>query len=176
MEIISLEDIKAGMPGITPTIGAYLYENLIMGMHISCHKSGVCLQTLGIEEKQFVMKWQNECTAQMKRAYTDTIKVTEETAVGLSLLLTRKLTDYTIVERSWNGTGIDYWLGYENDPMFSRAARLEISGILQETPSNTITRRVRVKDKQTDQSDNTSLPAFISVAELSTPKLYFNKK
>ena len=36
------------------------------------------------------------------------------------------LTDYHIVQRSYKGTGFDYWLGLKKDPLFQNAARLEV--------------------------------------------------
>lgn len=164
------------MPGITPVIGEYLYENVLAGMYLAHHESGDTLSIQGIADTLFRMSWDGIFTEQMQRAYSDINKVTEEASVGISLLLTRKLTDYTIIERSWTGTGIDYWLGYEADPLFTRAARLEISGILLETISNSMATRIKAKEQQSTQSDDTLLPAYISVVELNSPKAYFNKR
>lgn len=176
MEQISFEELKQGMPGITPVIGEYLYENILAGMHLCQHDSGVSLDVQGVTNCQYSLNWDGAFTDQMQRAYSDANKVTEEASVGLSLLLTRKLTDYTVIERSWSGTGIDYWLGYEADPLFTRAARLEVSGILMETSSNSMASRIKLKEQQTKQSDATLLPAYISVVELSSPKAYFNRR
>lgn len=176
MATIKVEEIKNGMPGITTAIGEYLYENILIGMHLSNHSSGVTLTITGLIEEMCTLSWDGICTSQMLRAYADHHNVTEEAAVGLSLLLTREFTDYTIVERSWTGTGIDYWLGYKDDPLFTRAARLEISGIMVETTSNNITTRLKVKEQQIQKSDYTSLPAYISIVELGTPKALFHKQ
>ncbi|MBQ0057210.1 MAG: hypothetical protein KBT20_06095 [Bacteroidales bacterium] len=76
MKTIQIDELKTGMPGITPIIGEYLYENVLAGMHLS---------------------------------------------------------------------------------------------------SNGVAARIKVKEQQITQSDDTQLPAYISVVELSCPKAYFNK-
>lgn len=104
------------------------------------------------------------------------VDITEQGAVCISVLMAKQLTDYTIIERSWRGTGIDYRLGYESDPLMQRVARLEISGIKTESATNTMSARYEQKVKQTELSDNTNLPAYISIIEFSIPKCLFNKR
>jgi len=55
------------------------------------------------------------------------------------------------------GTGIDWWLGTEDD-LFQHKARLEVSGHLKATRSS-VASRVSLKKKQTKQSDGTCLTA-----------------
>ena len=62
------------------------------------------------------------------------------------------------------------------DHLFNHAARLEISGILKESRTNTIEKRLKDKMKQTEQSDETCLPAYISIIEFGKPKALFIKK
>ena len=85
-------------------------------------------------------------------------------------------TEYTIIERSCKGDGFDYWLGKKDDGLFNHAARLEISGILQESATNTVEKRLKIKIKQTEQSDESRLPAYISIVEFGKPKAIFKKK
>ena len=56
-----------------------------------------------------------------------------------------------------------------------RSARLEVSGIFQggERP---LEARFKKKVKQTNQSDSTRIPAYISIIEFSTPIAKFAKK
>lgn len=84
-------------------------------------------------------------------------------------------TDYTIIERSRKGTGVDYWLGHDDDIPFKKSARLEVSGIFTggEKPLET---RFKKKIKQTNQSDSTQLPAYISIVEFSSPIAKFAQK
>lgn len=173
---LNIESIKQGMPGITPVIGNYLYENCLVSLLKAGHTDGVALQVYGLSEETYNIHWQGIITDQMARSYQDNLETTEQGAVCLSVLLAQHLTGYTIIERSWRGTGIDYWLGYEEDPFLLRAARLEISGIKSETSNNTIAARYEQKAKQTRQSDNVDLPAFISIIEFGTPKCLFNNR
>jgi len=55
-------------------------------------------------------------------------------------------------------------------------ARLEVSGIMHETDGNTLATRFEQKSVQTDRSDATRLPAYVSVVEFSTPKAKFDIK
>jgi len=54
--------------------------------------------------------------------------------------------------------------------------RLEISGIFKETKQNNVEKRVREKKQQAKQSDESQLPAYISIVEFSKPKVIFTKK
>ena len=85
-------------------------------------------------------------------------------------------TSYTVIERSRKGTGFDYMLGDSLDPLFTPKARLEVSGIMRETDGNTLDMRFHQKTAQTDKSDGTRLPAYVSVVEFSTPKAKFDIK
>ena len=173
---LSLEIIKEGMPGITPVIGNYLYENCLVSLNMSAHTSGTNLYVDGLCAKTYQLYWDGQITDQMTRSYTDDIETTEQGAVCISLLMAKQLTDYTVIERSWRGTGIDYWLGDESDPLMQRVARLEISGIKVESETNTVSARYQQKIKQTELSDSTNLPAYISIVEFSNPKCLFNKR
>lgn len=173
---VKIKDIREGMPGITPTIGNYLYENCLMSLHRANHTDGVTLKISGLVEDTCSLNWEEKVTDQMLRSYKDDNETTEQGAVCLSVLMANRLTEYTIVERSWRGTGIDYWLGYKDDPLFQRVARLEISGIKTESATNTVIARYEQKVKQSMQSDDTLLPSYISIVEFSNPKILFNKK
>lgn len=175
-QIINIDTIKEGMPGITPIIGNYMYENCLMCLHRAGHVVEVGLQVKGLIEDVFELHWTDEITEQLYRSYPDDLETTEQGAVCISVLMAKHLTDYTVIERSWRGTGIDYWLGYENAPLLERAARLEISGIKTETATNTMNARYEQKLKQTGLSDDFNLPAYISIVEFSNPKCLFNKK
>lgn len=176
LQQLELETIQQGMPGLTPVIGKYLYENCLVCLNKASHTDGIALQLMGLQEGTCSLHWQGQLTDQILRSYQDDLETTEQGAVCLSILVTKSLTDYTVIERSWRGTGIDYWLGYSDDPLFQRAARLEISGIKTETSTNTVVSRYIQKAEQASQSDQTQLPAYISIVEFGTPKCLFNKK
>ena len=86
----------------------------------------------------------------------------------MAFLLIRAITGYTVVERSRKGTGFDWWLGTD-DNLFQGKAHLEVSGILQGT-ARRINSRIKARLRQTMQSDNLALTAYVVVVEFGTPR------
>jgi hypothetical protein len=122
--------------------------------------------------------WQDEVNDQVKRAWNESQEATEYGATAIALMILQQLTEYTVIERSFTGTGFDYWLGtgeYDENllPFVQRKARLEISGIWKASANNTIDARVQLKRKQLEQSDATLLPGLIIVVEFGTPTAKF---
>jgi hypothetical protein len=109
--------------------------------------------------------------------YADLHEATEYGACGIALIVATKLTGMSSVERSARGTGVDYWLGdgRTGSGVFQRAARLEVSGILN---GNSAKIAVRLSDKlsQTSLSDQVGLPAYVAVVEFGTPEARLVKK
>ena len=176
MDTIQLTEIKQGTPGITPVEGANLYENCVVALHNSSHPVPVTLQVSGINTCNYSLLWEDTFSDQLRRTYADEQSVTERAAVAVSVVLALRQTDYTVIERSRKGTGFDYMLGDGQDPLFTPKARLEVSGIMHETDGNTVEQRFRQKTVQTSQSDDTRLPAYVSIVEFSTPKAIFDIK
>ena len=176
MDTILLSNIKQGTPGISPIEGANLYENSIVALHKSGHSSPVTLQMEGMRKEPFSLEWEDCYNDQLQRTYADEQSVTERAAVAVSVLLALHITNYIVIERSRKGTGFDYMLGDSLDSLFIPKARLEISGIKFETDSNSLASRFQKKTTQTDKSDDTRLPAYVSVVEFSTPKAKFDIK
>lgn len=105
---------------------------------------------------------------QARREWADPEEATEHGAVGIAILLVDRLTDYHIVQRSFKGTGFDYWLGPKNSRAFQGTARLEVSGIRSGEKAE-VEKRVSQKCAQTKRSDNLGLPAFVVIVEFGTP-------
>lgn len=153
-------------------------ENCIVALEHNTHKSGCILKVTGDQTEDIELKWSKSV---VKSGYKEEKKFVEKSAEAISFFLCRKYTEYNVIEESCIGTGVDYWLGYDEthqsyDPNNFLSARLEISGINSETSGNTVNSRVKEKAKQTKSSDGTALPAYISVVEHSNPKAYFIKK
>ena len=175
MDILELSEIKSGTPGITPVEGMNLYENCIVALHRSGHPEHVVLQMDGLRNEPFSLVWEDCFDEQLNRTYADEQSVTERGAIAISAMLALKVTDYTIIERSRKGTGFDYMLG-NSDKLFIPKARLEVSGIMRQVEGNTLDMRFRQKANQTNRSDDSALPAFISIVEFSIPKAKFDIK
>jgi hypothetical protein len=84
--------------------------------------------------------------------------------------LASKLTGFDDVETSQKCDGVDFWLRNAN---FDLVARLEVSGIRRENGTNTVKNRLKVKLKQTEQSDNSKVPAVVAIIEFSKPEAVY---
>lgn len=178
-QILSVNDLKAGLPAITPVMGAMLAEALMICLHRNGFESSINISVENEKEDliDFEINWTDTIDNQTDNSWKDQLMATEFGAVGLSVLLVSKLTNYTVVQQSYRSTGFDYWLGIKNEEnnSFKNTARLEISGIFNGDKS-VVKQRVRLKILQTDSSDYMNLPAYISVIEFSVPFAIFTKK
>ena len=173
--MITLEDIlTANIPGISPGTALYLCENAVVCLHRQNHLSGVMMVCKGININPEAINWATPFTDQMDRSLNDQEVATEHGAACISVLYALQHTEYTVIQRSRKKSGIDYWLGRKEDILFQNAARMEVSGIYND-PSKVIA-RVKRKLEQSNLSDTTGLPAFISVVEFSSPSIDFVKK
>lgn len=174
-EELDIREIKEGLPGITKIAAGQLYEACMVCLHRSGHPQRVIMPLKGDNEKEYEILWEDYFDDQIDRTYKDQEYTTEHGAVCISVMLAIHETDYTIIERSRKGTGVDYWLGYNDDIPFKKSARLEVSGVFTggENPLET---RFKKKIKQTNQSDSTQLPAYVSIVEFSSPIAKFAKK
>jgi hypothetical protein len=173
---INLLDIKNGFPGIDTESANHCYVACMVCLHRNNHSDGVLLVLRGDTDAVIALRWDDYFNDQIDRAWKDQEYTTEHGAICISAMLVKECTEYTILERSRKSTGFDYWLGKENDIPFQNSARLEISGIFKETTENNMEKRLERKKKQTNQSDETRLPAYISIVEFSNPKAIFAKK
>ena len=178
-QILNVDDLKIGLPAITPVMGAMLAEALIICLYRNGFESGINIDVENEKDDliKFEINWTDEVDSQTDSSWKDQMMATEFGAVGLSILLVSKLTNYTVVQQSYRSTGFDYWLGTKNEQNdnFTNTARLEISGVFNGS-KNVIKQRVKLKIAQTNTSDYMNLPAYISVIEFSIPFAIFTKK
>lgn len=174
----TLEELTEAVKLFSTHQCSFLTENCIVALESCNHKSGCKLEILGDKTDAALLEWSTEVKT---AGYQEPRKYVEHGATAISFLLAQSFTEYRILEEATYGTGFDYWLGYDKNhvkynPSNFLSARLEISGILRETPQNTLIERVKLKREQTNVSDSSKLPAYISVVEFSQPKVYFAKK
>lgn len=173
--MITLEDVlTSNLPGVSPGTASYLLENAVACLHRQNHSSGVTMRCNGIDNTPETVSWATQFTDQMDRSLNDQEVATEHGAACISILYALQHTDYTVVQRSRKKTGVDYWLGKKDDILFQNSARMEVSGIYNEPGK--VAARVKRKLEQSDQSDSTGMPAYISVVEFSAPSIDFLKK
>lgn len=173
MTVIEIEEIEKGIDWLADGFARTMTECTVLCLEQQQHERGVVLKVLGMAEKrhEFSLEWDLRITEQMRRSYQDEKRATDHAANCLAILLTLQLTKYRRFTTSATNNGIDFWLANEDEADFNfMAARLEISGIRKESKSNTLERRVKAKRKQAMKSENSGLPAYISVTEFSTPK------
>ncbi len=175
LSILDLNDLGKGLPAITPSWGAAMAEAAAVCLSSEGHAPGVYLSTQGTPAQNYVLTWgPTPNPGQANLSWADTQEATEYGATALAVLLARAETGHTVVQRSRKGTGIDYWMGEENDgPPFQHKARLEISGILhalgdQRAVRRAVAARVSQKVQQVWRS-GTLPPAHVVVVEFGTP-------
>jgi len=167
--LLDLNELREGLYGISCDYGASLAEASGVCLESQNHTRGdTQLHVRGRVEKDHQLSWP-QITSKSLTTWNDPEPATEQGAIGIAVLLARKEIGYEIIERARKGTGFDYWIGKtQPDSLFQDRARLEISGIRQGSES-AINARIRQKLRQTDKSDNMSLPAFIIVVEFGKP-------
>ena len=178
MEILTLENINSVTSLLSEIQCIFFSENCIVGLENNNHTTGCILTVSGDSDVDFQIDWTRTVN---KSGYKEPKKIVEHSAEAISFFLSYRLTEYEVAEEALIGTGFDYWLCYKQDndlydPQNFMQARLEISGINKEAPTNTINQRIKIKNNQTQISDKLNLPAYISIVELSFPKAYFAKK
>lgn len=175
-EQLNLLSIKEGLPGMHKDLCSHYYSACMTTLHRAGHiVNGTILHLDGNRKGSIPLYWEDYFDETIDRSWKEINYCTDHAAVCMSCVLAIHETEFTIVERSCKGDGFDYWLGYKEDHLFNHAARLEISGILKESRTNTIEKRLKDKMKQTEQSDETCLPAYISIIEFGKPKALFIK-
>lgn len=159
-------------PGITPAMGQYTAEAAAVLLEHNGHKTGVGMAVAASRTSQFSVTWP-ALHANAKRTHNDLPEAAEQGAYGIAFLLVEELTDLKVIERSAKKTGIDYWLGKGQEPLFQAAARLEVSAIIDD--ADALEGRLKAKMKQTDASRG-KLPAYVAVVEFGHPKSVFKRR
>lgn len=155
------------MPALSIYEGGSLAEAASVCLNANAHRSPVLLSVRG-DYKRSVSLTFLEVTDQMHRTHGDPDVATERGACAIAILLVCALSEYTVVHRSYKGTGVDYFLSHSNDFLFQNSARLEISGIGNGSETD-IRRRKKSKLAQTERSDALQIPAIVVIVEFSRP-------
>lgn len=168
---IDIAELEKGLPGVTPVMGAAHAEACIVCLSAEGHMSGVKLSVDGSSIERCQVEWNRNVTEQMRAAWNDQKYATEQAAYGVAFLLILKLTDYTVIRRSRQGTGYDYRLGAKDEELlFQNTARLEVSGIQKMRTLKDVSKRVREKLEQTKRSDDLDhSTVYVVVVEFGEP-------
>lgn len=176
---LRLDDIvEKDFPGVTKSQAGQHAEACLVCLDHHDHKTGVeFVVILGNNQEISFLHWENIIDDHTRRSWKDLQEATEYGAVAIALLLVIHYTEYTIIERAVKGTGFDYWLLenelYDEDEIMpSGSARLEVSGLLHAQKDSQIQSRIKEKEKQTNSSHETHLPAIIVIMEFSRPEAH----
>jgi len=153
-------------PGLTPAFCAFLAEAAAVSCTEQGHQSGVALKVDGHFVGTYALFWETVGAA-ARRAHGDAEVATEYGAYGLAILLTAALTGMTVIQRSFKGTGFDFWLGEMDVPGFQGKARLEVSG-LRKGRAAQVRARLELKKRQIARADS-ALPGYVVVVEFGQP-------
>jgi len=165
--MLDLQELANGMPAITPAFGAYLAQAGAVCLDSQGHSQGVPLSVQGSYAHNLPVHWPN-ITNQMLRCLNDPDEATEFGATGIAIMLIKKLIGFVAIQRARKGPGFDYWLGEDDQLLFQKKARLEVSGI-RKGEASVVKSRVKKKLSQVTPSGNQGKPAYIVVVEFGQP-------
>ena len=176
MEELNLDYLNGGhFPGLTRKAGGALYEAGLVCLDLNNHTSGCSLDVTGDYCSKFNLTWTDIVGEKERRSWGDHRVAAEHGASGIACLLVIRLTKYTVIERSRQGTGFDYWLtnrhnlASENTHKFQKEARLEVSGMSTDNTMSRINSRVRQKTRQVLEKLQNEIPAIVVVVEFGRP-------
>jgi hypothetical protein len=172
---VSLDLLRSGFPRIPAACGEVHAQAAAVCLHLHEHQSGVELAIGGDYSQVVRVEWKHRIDEAVLGYWKDLTEAVEQGAVGIAILLAKHLEGYTIVERAVKGSGIDWWLGKSDDPLFQKKARLEVSGMMSATKPQ-ISSRVRLKIEQSRRSDDSKLTAYVIVVEFSAPQAQVIKR
>lgn len=167
---LALESLENGMPGIEPALG-----------ECCAHAASVCLEhethtpyqtrlrVDGSRDVTYDLTWA-PATDQMRRSRSDLQDATEWSASWVAALLVEDIFGYQVLQRSWKGTGFDYWIGYSDniDPMFQNKVRLEVTGILHGSEGD-ISARLKDKLNRFEEHQHELPTMVVVVCKFSAP-------
>ena len=144
------------------------------------HAASVCLDSCGHavvvqmnDEGHFGKAYKisrYDVNDQMKRTHNDEQVATEEGAYGVAFMVASREMKVKAIEKSRKKTGIDYWLGTEDNFLFQNKVRMEVSGIRNGNDQQ-VESRYNKKMTQSEKSDNTNLPALVVIVDFGKPRI-----
>jgi hypothetical protein len=117
------------------------------------------------------LNWITEITPKLVASYRDENRTTDYAAMCIALILTAHLIGFDDVEVSRQGEGVDFWFTKKGES--GANARLEVSGIGIANKVNSVKNRLKIKLTQTNQSDQSGIPVYITIIEFSQPEVLY---
>jgi hypothetical protein len=166
---LDFDALRDGKLGISAIYGSFLAEAASRCLRFHQHQNPAFISITGDRNAAGMLAW-CDLVEQEEATWADLHEATEYGAFGVGIVVALRLAEKARVERSVRGTGIDYWIGHgADDGSFQRAARLEISGILNGDEAK-ISERLRGKLSQSERSKSSGLPAYVAVIDFTRPE------
>lgn len=171
--------IPPGMPGLTPARANSFVEAAAVCFeengHFESAQMSVAVASPNrwrdrIEAEDLHLKYPRT-SKQVRTTNKDLQDAAEDGACAVAISIVHRLFSLLVLERSYKGTGFDYWIGRKETEGFQGMERLEVSGILSGNESD-IKGRVKRKLEQVARGSeqNSSLPQCIVVVEFGRPQ------
>ena len=181
-ERLDLEALFTDLPVLTNWRAGECYYALLFCLEHHKHRSGVIAELRSLAETldEVELVWTQPLTDDDRRNWGAPRLAVEHAAEGIAWLIIYRFTRYTIIKRSHIGSGIDFWLGDQDDvdqlEFNQRKARLEVKGRLDPASDSVVRSLVAQALAQTERSDASGLPAFVIVADFSEPIIYMEQR
>jgi hypothetical protein len=122
--------------------------------------------------KRVLLNWDSNF---QKGAMREDIDIANQGGVAMAWFVMSVLLDYSYVEQSEIGEGVDYRFTkseHSDDDLnfLDDSHYVEVSGILEESKTNTLLGRVQVKHKQIAKGSKRDEPSSVIVTLFSAPK------
>lgn len=178
---LDLESLFSELPVMTDWYAGECYSALLVCLEHNNHRSGTEADLRDLNEMlaRLELVWKKPIDDNDRRNWGGPSNAAERAGEGMAWLIIHRFTDYTVIRRSLKKTGVDFWLGNKEDVeklVFQDKARMEAKGRTELKYDRQIQRVVNKALEQTEQSDNTKLPAYIVVTEFSRPVIYLVEK
>lgn len=171
MRTLNLDKLKGGLPDVSPAFGTLFAEAAAVCLTLVGYRSGVTLTVQGAFQATYIVEWTQEIGSLEKTSWGDLKEAVEYGATALAMLLMMELTQFDSFKREDQLEGIDFELSqHKKQTPKDQNAKLEISGILKETPDNTVHIRVNMKERKIKKRGNLNLQVYVVVVEFGTPK------
>ena len=175
--ILDVDDLTEAIPALTNALAQYMKQAIVMCMSEHQHDTGVPCEIWNLEEllSDAEIVWAEPYTSRLERLFGSASNAAELAGEGIAFLTILAMTDYTIIERSNIGTGIDFWLGFvvdETEEIVQRGARLEVKGRTRINSDSELRSQVQKAMRQTVLSVSTNMPVYVILTEFSRPVVY----
>jgi len=177
MSLINIDALRKIDLGLSPGMANFMSECVRQCFSTNKHQSGVTMTVTTNSElaEEITVCWRGENPKQFKYCMNDEEKTTDFGAMGLTLLLLHKMTEYKYYLTASQEMRFDFWL-FKEEPdeldYTKASALLEVTGIRTGNKQNNITKRLWNKRQQLSHVTS-DFTVCISIIEFNKPESAF---